>query len=72
MTGVPPAGTITFMSNSYSGRASDKIIFEQNRLIDKLDTGRYAIMGDKGFLIDEVCTMNRIKLIRPPFLRKNK
>ncbi|OXU21945.1 hypothetical protein TSAR_015538 [Trichomalopsis sarcophagae] len=28
-------------------------------------------MTDKGFLIDEICLLNDIKLIRPPFL-KNK
>ena len=27
------------------------------------------IMVDKGFLIDDICTENKIKVVRPPFLR---
>lgn len=70
MTGVSPAGNITYISNFYGGRASDKSIFEQSDLLDKLDPGD-AIMVDKGFLIEEICEVNRWKIIRPPFL-KNK
>ena len=29
-------------------------------------------MVDRGFLIDEICDLNRWKLIRPPFLRDKK
>lgn len=29
-------------------------------------------MVDKGFLIDDTCKINRIKLIRPPFRKKQK
>lgn len=29
-----------------------------------------SVMVDKGFLIEDECDINRIKLIRPPFLRK--
>lgn len=72
MTGVSPAGMITFISDAYGGRASDKLIFEESNLIDKLLPNRDALMVDKGFLIDEMCAMHKIKLIRPNFLRNKK
>ena len=31
-----------------------------------------AIMVDKGFLIEKECALYNVKLIRPPFLKKNK
>lgn len=37
----------------------------------KVETGK-AVMIDKGFRIDEVCNTYNVKIIRPPFLRKNK
>lgn len=72
MTGVSPAGLITFVSDAYGGRASDKIIFEESNLINKLCPNKDAIMVDKGFLIDDICAMYKIKLIRPPFLKNKK
>lgn len=68
LTGVSPAGLITFVSDAYGGRASDKFIFEESNLISKLESGT-AIMADKGFLIDNICMENDIKLYRPPFIR---
>lgn len=72
MTGVSPGGIITYISDAYGGRASDKTIFEQSDLILKLDKSKDAIMVDKGFLIDELCEKFDIKLIRPPFLKNKK
>lgn len=71
MTGVSPDGQITFISKPYGGRASDKAIFEKSRLIEKLEPNHDQIMVDKGFLINDICTLYGIKLIRPPYL-KNK
>lgn len=70
MTGVSPGGIITYVSEPYGGRASDKTIFEQSDIILKLDSHKDAIMVDKGFLIDDICETFKIKLIRPPFLKK--
>lgn len=71
MTGVPPAGNITFVSKPYGGRTPDSTIFQQSRLIQLLDPGD-AVMVDRGFLIDEICEINRWKCIRPPFLKEKK
>lgn len=55
MTGVTPAGLLSFVCQGYGGRVSDKFIFENSQLINLLEEGD-AIMADKGFLIDSVCT----------------
>ena len=60
MTGVSPAGLITLISNSYGGRASDKLIFEESKLINGLSPNRDAIIIDKGFLIDGICATHKI------------
>lgn len=66
LLGVSPCGVITFVSKLYGGRASDKEMFIQSGLINKCEVGD-AIMADRGFLIDEVCSKAGVKLIRPPF-----
>lgn len=70
MTGVSPGGLITFVSKPYGGRASDKVIFEESNVILLLNSGEDAVMVDKGFRIDELCQLNQIDLIRPPFLKQ--
>lgn len=72
LVGISPGGLITYISKPYGGRASDKIIFEQSGLVNKMSKFD-AVMVDKGFLIDTICDSQSIKVIRPPFLRnKNK
>ncbi|KAL7304366.1 hypothetical protein TKK_0003165 [Trichogramma kaykai] len=71
MTGVSPAGTITFVSDAYGGRVSDTTIFGQSEVINLLEPGD-AVMVDKGFMIEDLCLKNRWKCIRPPFLREKK
>lgn len=69
MTGVTPAGMISFVSEPYGGRASDKVIFEQSNIINLLEKFD-AVMVDKGFKIGEVCAQNDITLVCPAFLEK--
>lgn len=71
MTGVSPAGNITYVSKAYGGRATDSHIFQQSDLI-KLLEHHDSVMVDRGFLIDEVCELNQWKCIRPPFLKEKK
>lgn len=70
LTGISPGGIITFLSKAYGGRVSDKGIFVQSGLVNKLIPGQDAIMADKGFLIDTETSLHNIEFIRPPFLRK--
>lgn len=70
LIGVSPGGLITYISQPYGGRASDRSLFVQSGLIQKMNSSD-AIMVDKGFLIDDLCMSKNIQIIRPPFL-KNK
>ncbi|KAK9719300.1 DDE superfamily endonuclease [Popillia japonica] len=67
MTGVSPGGLITFISQPYGGKASDKVIFHESNLIQLVD--KTSIMADKGFHIEKECEENGIQLYRPPFLK---
>lgn len=69
LIGVAPSGLITFVSKAYGGRASDKQIVLQSKLLDTLSPND-GVMVDKGFLIDDECLQRKLKLIRPPFLHK--
>lgn len=71
LIGITPCGLISFVSSGFGGRASDKAIFNYEKVIDKLEIND-AIMVDKGILIEKECEEKLIKLIRPPFLRKQK
>lgn len=71
MTSVTPAGNIFFVSKPFGGRASDKAIFESSKLLELLKPGD-AVMDDKGFLIDEICQLHNVKVVKPPFLKKKK
>lgn len=68
---VSPDGTIIDISQAYPGRCSDKFIFNNEKIIQKLVPTEDAIMVDKGFTIEDECRNHAIKLYRPPFLRNN-
>jgi hypothetical protein len=58
LIGVTPQGVISFISNGYGGRASDKTITETCGILNKLVPGD-VILADRGFDIqDSVGTMS--------------
>lgn len=63
--GISPNGVIIHVSDLWSGSISDKQITKSSGLIDKCEPGD-GIMGDKGFLISDLCTPKGIYLIVPP------
>ena len=67
LVSVSPAGAINFISKAYRGRASDKVIFEQSGLLDKLETYIDDVMVDKGFCIEQECLAHSIDLVCLPF-----
>lgn len=67
--GVSPCGMITSVSKAYPGRASDKFIFENEKVIEMCESFEDGVMVDKGFLIDDLAKQHAIKVYRPPFLR---
>ena len=48
LVGISPSGFITFLSNCYGGRASDKYITKDSGFYDLLERGD-QIMADRGF-----------------------
>lgn len=69
MIGVTPAGLISYRSKAYSGKASDKYIFNVEKLIDHLYPHLDEVMVDKGFMIENELSTKGIKLHRPPFMK---
>lgn len=69
LVGVSPAGLITFISRGYSGKSSDKMIFNEEKIIDRMVPHVDEIMVDKGVSIEKECSIKCIKLHMPPFLR---
>lgn len=67
MIGVSLAGLITFISKAYGGRSSDKLIFHQSNIVERLKRDE-GIVVDKGFLIDDICEPFGVQVIGPPFL----
>ncbi|KAL4008193.1 hypothetical protein ACER0C_002045 [Sarotherodon galilaeus] len=68
LVGIAPHGPVTFISDLYAGSVSDKELFKQSGIAEKL-TEDMAVMVDKGFLITDCC---KCKVYRPPFLSKQK
>ncbi|KAL4008194.1 hypothetical protein ACER0C_002046 [Sarotherodon galilaeus] len=68
LVGIAPHGPVTFISDLYAGSVSDKELFKQSGIAEKL-TEDMAVMVDKGFLITDCC---KCKVYRPPFLSKKK
>ena len=52
--GVTPSGLITFISKSFGGRASDKLIVNYSGILDRLEFND-IVMVDKGFNIENEC-----------------
>ena len=69
---ITPAGTISFISKSYGGAASDRYITETCGIVEKFQFGD-NLMADKGFNISDLLVSKGSRLIIPPFMRdKNK
>ena len=52
LVGVSPTGAVSFISNSFGGRASDKLITQKSGFLNNLDYGD-QVLADRGFLIEE-------------------
>ncbi len=68
LIGIAPTGYITFLSDCYSGRASDKHICNDSGFFDLLERND-EIMADRGFQITEELLLRFCSLSVPPGAR---
>jgi len=68
LVGITPNGIICFIPPSWTGMVSDKEIVRATGLVDLLEEGD-GIMADKGFIIRDILTFKKLKLISPAFCR---
>ncbi|XP_063368828.1 uncharacterized protein LOC134657203 isoform X2 [Cydia amplana] len=71
LIGCTPAGYISFISQGYGGRTSDKAITEWSGFVDVLPLNA-VIMADRGFKeIESLLSTKNGKLLRPPSVFAN-
>ena len=68
LIGISPTGAITFASDLFGGRVSDRTMVKESCILNKLDRGD-GVMADRGFLIEEACQQQGIQLHTPSFMR---
>lgn len=71
LVGINSAGRVAFVSTCKPGKISDKHITDVSKVLKYIPEG-WTTMVDKGFLIDDLAGVHDIKVVRPPFLPKNK
>ena len=65
LIGIAPSGSVTFVSDLYAGRSSDKAVTKDCGLYALLEEGD-SVMADKGFTIEDDLPPNTYLNI-PPF-----
>lgn len=66
LVAITPCGTISFLSNIYSGSISDVAIVSESKFVDLVEQGD-DIMADRGFNIRHLLLPKRATLNIPPF-----
>ena len=68
LIGITPQGTISFVSEAWGGRTSDKFLTENCGFLDYLLPGD-TVMADRGFTITESVGLKHGKLMIPAFTK---
>ena len=68
LTGISPSGSITFISQLYTGSISDREITERCGILRMPFQAGDCLMADKGFDIQDLLDPIGVKLNIPPFL----
>lgn len=66
LVGISPSGVISFVSEGWPGKTSDRKLIISSGLIDLLDDTD-SVMADKGFTIRDVLLKKNCQLNIPPF-----
>lgn len=69
LIGISPVGVVSFLSNLWSGNASDRFIFLRSGILDMFEPGD-AVMADRGFTVRDLLAEKCAYLIMPPFTKK--
>ncbi|XP_071148569.1 uncharacterized protein [Mytilus edulis] len=66
LVGITPSGVISFVSEGWGGRVSDRQITLESGILDLLDEND-SVMADKGFTIKDLLDKKNCTLNMPPF-----
>ena len=67
LVGISPGGTVTFISQLYTGSISDREIVKRSGFLELSFKDKDSIMADKGFTIEDLLPLG-VTLNLPPFL----
>ncbi|KAJ8316468.1 hypothetical protein KUTeg_004805 [Tegillarca granosa] len=70
LIGITPSGVISFVSDAWGGRISDRQLVIKSGFLDMLEPGD-NIMADKGFTISDLLKERKCTLNIPPFKTKD-
>ncbi|XP_077529339.1 uncharacterized protein LOC144141698 [Haemaphysalis longicornis] len=68
LIGIAPQGVVTFISQGWCGRTSDKVITERCGVLDNLLPGD-LVLADRGFTIADEVGLHCAKLVIPAFTK---
>ena len=68
LVAITPTGDVSFIPPLRTGSISDKEIVRQSGLLDLLEEGD-AVMADEGFVIWDLLTFKKIRLVSPAYCR---
>ena len=68
LIGITPQGTISYVSQSWGGRTSDKFLTENSEILNKLLPGD-LVLADRGFTIAESVMFQQAQLAIPAFTK---
>lgn len=71
LIGITPQGTISFTSEAWGGRTSDKFLTENCGFLEKLLPGD-MVMADRGFTIHDSVLFKQAQLVIPAFTKGKK
>ncbi|XP_067033663.1 uncharacterized protein [Acropora muricata] len=69
LVGITPQGSISFVSEAWGGRASDKYLTENCGFLEFLVPGD-MVMADRGFTISDSVGLKQAKLTMPAFTKR--